>query len=326
MVLEEKLIVSSHEEAKDIVQYLKSLHISSRIISEPVLKTQLTIAGTYAAIKGFLAEYPNHLREQYVTATEEERALIDFESPDDEIWTRLPGTLDSYHSGATELLDGVLTGDFVCSNLYNILNGKDLPGPDADLARIERDLEIFRIFNLNEIVEVSTSGIKLVKSVSADDITYYIPYNLKFSPGEEICEKYQITTVRSFTGKMTYAVIMGAEALLHPDHTALFYELAQRGIDTAAMFEHMDHHINKTRVLSDIINTVMEGEVSLEVLKESFFDDPSVCVGEGILQNRSDYSPEFIEEVVADLRKIDVIRGKDQRLKPGRALSSKKSS
>ena len=182
MVFEERLIVNTHAEAKNIAQYLKSERISSRIISEPVMKNQLTIAGTYDAIKAFLAGYPDHIRELHLKASEEEKPLRIFENPDDEIWITLQDLLESYHSAAAELLEGVNQGDFFCNHLSEILDGKYPSDPDPDYTRIYRDLDVFKIFNMNEIIEVSPSGVTLSKKVTADDLIYYIPYDLKFPP------------------------------------------------------------------------------------------------------------------------------------------------
>lgn len=324
MVFEERLIVNTYEEAKNIAQYLKSERISSQIISEPVLKNKLALTGRYDAITAFLAGYPDHIRELYAEASEEEKELLNIENPEGDIWKTLQDLLESYHAAAAELLEGENQGDFFCQHLSDFLDQRSVSDPGTDYTRIVRDIEVFRIFYMNQMVEISKSGATLSKMISPDDLIYYIPYEIRIPPDEKVLDTYQVTVVRTFTGKIRYVVTMGPEVVLHEDYQTLFYELSQKGIESDAMFELMDRHINKVRLVGHVINAIMEDDTSLEGLQELFQDVPSVEDGEGRIQDRSDYSSEFVEGMVDELRKMDLVRGKNQRLRPGRLISTKK--
>lgn len=323
MVFEERLILNTYEEAHHITQYLKTQRISSQVLNEPVFETRLTLAGKYNAIMAFLIGYPNYIK-KHASENDGEQELQVFEDPDIENLKLLPELLDSYREIARKLTEGVNQGDVFCPNHSDYLYGKNDSFSAPNPEQFFREIEVFKILYLNQIMSLSYSGATLTKRVLPNDLIYYLPWVQKSTPDEKVLDLYRVTIVRCFSGKIRYVVIMGPEAILHEDFQTLLYELSQKGVDPDALLEMMDRHINKVRLVRNIVGDIMEGDTSVGDLKEMYQEVPAVIDGFGRIQDRSDYSPEFIEEMVAELKRMDMIRGKDYRLRLGHLIYSRK--
>ena len=318
MVLEERIPVQHEAAAKDIVQYLKKSGISARIVPEPRMSFALILSGRYKDLLSYL----ENMRDG--TLHEEgngERIKGDDDVSVDEnyrgIWDAALGYLDAEHRAIADVMEIHKPGDIIGEQVYRFIFLKVEDDSTCSPEDLTRELAMVRTLISNKVLEITEQGFVLTRIIHPDDITIYVPYEYPFPPDQEVCDRFHLICIRHIRGDIRYVVQTGPEIIFLDDAEAFLSYLSGVGVEMQTIMAIMERFMGKIRISQEIISQLFErGEVSRDDLRTLFIEGISSQEGEGHLQDRFGLSPEFIDGVVADMRKINLIKGKDAKLKP----------
>lgn len=317
MILDERIPADNENIAREIVQYLKKEGVSSRITTEPRLSVALILSGKYENLGNFIR---NRMENDHL----EEEAGEGDPGGDEEFWNNCLATLEGERSSIIQILDEQKAGDIIGKTVHRVIFLKEQSDEGYDPEEFTRELATIRTLMSNKVCEITSQGFVLTKSVHPDDITLYVAYDSPFPPEQEICDQFGITCIRHFRGDVKYIVHTGPEIIFIEDFEAFMSALAGAGVEIQSMMVLAQRYMAKLRITQEVISQIFEAEsISLDDLRILFVDEIASEEGEGHLQDRFGLSPEYIDALVSDLRKLNLIKGKDSRLRPVNLMEKK---
>lgn len=314
MVLEERITVSSEEVAKDIVRYLKKENISARILTQPRMTVALILAGHYADLHSFLSEcQERHQGTNYDSGSED--------SPPDynpAAWKTALLTLNAERDSVARIMQEHTPGDVIAASVYQVVFLKTDPDIPLSPELFGQELATVRTLISNKLCEITQEGFVLIKLSDPDKVLLYVPYEFPFPPEQDVCDRFQITCIRHFRGEIEYVVHIGPDILFLEDIEAFVMFLSSLGIVDRSLLTITERCMTRLRISQEVISQLFEaGEASREDLRILFVDEIATQDGQGHVQDRFGLSPAFVDELIADLRRLNMIKGKDSRLRPG---------
>lgn len=314
MVLEERIPAHSESAAKEIVRYLKRENVPARIIIEPRTSVALILSGKYDALFSFLtACQEKHLRDQTGETYNEEPGEYN-----PAVWKSALDTLEAERRSISRIMEENNPGDLIAKTVHQVIFLKNLPESEYSSEEFAQELATVRTLISNTLCEITPEGFVLTKTVDPVDITLYIPYDYPFPPEQDVGDQYNITCIRHFRGEVGYVVQTGPEILFLDDIEAFVMFLSDNGVDSRSLMKITERCMSRLRITQEVINQVFDaGDTSLEDLRILFVDEIAATEGQGYVQDRFGLSPDYIDTLVADLRKLGMIKGRDDRLRPG---------
>ncbi len=315
MVLEERIAVSSEDEAKEIVRYLKKENIPARIFTEPRMNVALILAGQHEDLRSFLTACQEKHLERGVSRDDGEENPVDF---DPSVWKDTLVTLDSERMAITRILDEHKPGDLIGTNVYQTIFQNTRPDVECSTEEFARELATVRTLISNRLCEITQQGFVLTHAAEPGDVTLYIPYDYPFPPEEEVSDRFHITCIRHFRGEISYVVQTGPEILFLDDVEAFVMFLSDNGVDPRSLLSLTERCMSRLRITQELISQLFEAEQSsLDDIRLLFADEIATKDGQGHVQDRFGLSPFYVDSLVADLRKLGMVKGKDTKLRPG---------
>jgi hypothetical protein len=319
MILEERIPADNEIAAKEVVQYLKKEGISARIVTEPRLSVALILSGNYENLGNFI-------RNRHENDRKENETRECDPGGDNTFWENCHRILEEERASVVRILSGHKTGDMIGEIVHRVIFLKEQAEEGYDPEVFSRELSTIRTLMSNKVCEITAEGFVLSQEVSADEITLFVGYDSPFPPEQEVCDQFSITCIRHFRGDVTYVVQTGPEIILIEDFESFMSALAGAGVDVQSLMSLAQRFMAKLRITQEIISSVFEAEsISLDELRILFVDEIAPGEGEGHLQDRFGLSPEYIDALVSDLRKLNLIKGKDSRLKPVNLTEKRKN-
>ena len=323
MVLEERIPVDNEGVAKEVVQYLKKEGVTARITTEQRMSVALILSGKYENLRNFI----KNRQEKSNQGSEDQDHEVGGSDTNNEtgILNKCLAYLEAERESIIRLLDEHKPGDLIGVNVHRIIFLKEMAEQGYDPDAFAQELATIRTLMSNKVCEISEGGFILTKPVNQEEIILYVTYDFPFPPEQDVCNEFQITCIRHFRGDIRYVVHTGPEIIHLKDFEAFLSELSKAGVDLRSMMNITRRFMSKLRITQEVINQVFNAEeISQDDLRLLFVDEIVSHEGDGPLQDRFGLSPEFIDALVSDMRKLNLIKGKDARLKPVN-LSEKKS-
>lgn len=310
MILEERIPADNEGAAREIIQFLKKEGISARIVTEPRLSVALILSGQYKNLRDFIINRLENDRQ------ENESEECD-PGGDNAFWKNCQTILESEHASIMTILAEHKPGDLIGETVHQVIFLKEEIETGYDPEVFSRELATIRTLMSNKVCEITSEGFVLTKQVKPEDITLYVTYDSPFPPEQEICDQYSITCIRHFRGDVKHVVHTGPEIIFIENFEAFMSALAGAGVDVQSMMIIAQRFMAKLRITQEVISQTFEAEsISLDDLRILFVDEIASEEGEGHLQDRFGLSPEYVDALVADLRKLNLIKGKNSKLKP----------
>ncbi len=314
MVLEERIPVESEAEAREIVRYLKKEGIPARILKEPQLNVALILAGRYEDLKLFLTACQEKHQQRGVGSEDSDEYPVDF---DPAVWKKTLEVLDAEQLAVSQILQEHSPGDIIGTTVFQTVFLKTKPEHEFTPEEFARDLATVRTLISNHLCEITQQGFVLTNAAEPGDVTLYIPYEYPFPPEEEVSERYRITCIRHFRGEMRYVVQTGPEIIFLDDIEAFIMFISENGVDPQSLMRITERCMSRLRITQELISQLFDaGESSLEDLRLLFVDEIATQDGQGHVQDRFGLSPEYVDRLVADMKKLGLVKGKDSRLRP----------
>ena len=324
MVLGHTFECEDQEEAERLVKFLRKSDISARI--EPVSFSQfvIRIKGTFDNIHSYLA----HCKEELIQDLETEKRTIREENPDNqddqyendviedtkedlEEIERILTILTTDRDNAVETLEGGKEGDVVYERDTDLENGTDVNVHSTVAAILKH-----KVLLDNDLISLVDGKMVLQKIVPAEELFYTFQPTAGIMPCEDELESFNITQVHVIRADLEYKVHAGPEFIFKIDVDQLNEELENSDISNESIaltlqaiyvkqeiVEHIIHLLNKTKTetVEELIRSVqemqekrIEGTKTIEVL---------------------DISPEYVKQVVEDMKKMEIIRLKGNKIK-----------
>jgi hypothetical protein len=312
MVLEERFPVGSENTAKDVVQYLKKEGVSARVVSEPSPSIALILSGKYSDLKQYLKEHKDSINVSDKIC--EEYQHTSSEDTESERWEELLSTLDSDYEQIKQIMDENNPGDFIAERIHRqIFHHEDSKYPTEEYLQ---ELSRVRILISNHFCEITEKGFVLTKKCDPEEVVFYLPFDISFPPSEEICETYHIICIRNIKADMQYSVLTGPDILFLDDIESFISYLSGQDVSLYEITDLAERILTKINITQEVIDWLIElGDATIDEIKIYFIEEVIARDGEGFIQTRFNISPVFIEGLIADLRKLNIIKGKDSRLR-----------
>lgn len=323
MVLEERIPAESENVAKKIVRYLKNEGIPARITTEPRMTVALILAGRYEDLKAFLTVCEEKHLERGAGGEDADEYPKEFDSS---VWKNTREALDIEHHAVTHILDEHRPGDIIGSHIFQSVFLKTRSEKDSTREEFARELATVRTLISNHLCEITQQGFVLTTVPEPDSVTLYIPFDYPFPPEEEVCDRYHVTCIRHFRGEMDHVVLIGPEILLLEDIEAFLMFLSENGVDPRSLISIAERCMSRLRITQELIDQLFDAkESSLDDLRLLFVDEIAAQDGQGHVQDRFGLSPEYVDSLVKDMKKLGLIKGKDSRIRPGNPSKIKPS-
>ncbi len=320
MVLEERIPVQHETAAKDIIQYLKRSGISARIVNESQMSIALILSGRYEDLLLYLEDMRDRIISENRHGDEEDDGDDTFlDSNNHDVWEAALKYLNEEHCAIADVMEKYKPGDIIGKHVYQFIFLKGGAQSSCTPEELTQELGMVRTLISNKVLDITEQGFVLTRIIHPNDITVYIPYEYHIPPDQDTCDQYHIVCIRHIRGDIRYVVQTGPEIIFLDDVEAFLSYLSGMEVELPALMTLAERFMSKLRITQEIISQLFEGgEVSLDDLRLLFIEEIASQEGEGYLQDRFGLSPEFIDSLVADMRKINLIKGKDSKLKPVR--------
>ena len=303
MVLEEEFYFSTQDIAREFVKLMKDLEISTQIRQKAHLDIRLMLSGTYTNLIAMLDEIS-----------------VDEEASEEEIeiYTETREHLTAQHDLLARTFEKYQIGDRIGSSLIDIATGdRTLQGDENEDALEEIIEEIFltRLLHLNSLLDTQETGFVLVKTIDPDQATLTIFADEIPEIESEILEKYQIQSTITAGDDEEWQVSIGAELVFIEDFEKIeeFFEDYEIGDEESTDFFTRIHI--KQILVSEILGMIREGgKGSRDEIIDEFSDRDIETKEEGsnVALHLNRY---YIDAVLDDLKKIGILKGKDQKLR-----------
>ncbi|WP_409199185.1 hypothetical protein [Methanospirillum lacunae] len=316
--------MESEDVAKEIVRYLKKEGIPARITTEPRMTVALILAGRHEDLKAFLTACQEKHQEHGTGGEDTDRYPKEFDSS---VWNNTLEDLHIEQHAVSQILDEHKPGDIIGSHIFQSVFLKTKSENDCTPEEFARELATVRTLISNRLCEITQQGFVLISVPDPGSVTLYIPFDYPFPPEKEVCDRYHITCIRHFRGEMDHVVLIGPEILLLEDIEAFVMFLSENGVTPRSLISITERCMSRLRITQELIDQLFDaGESSLEDLRLHFVDEIATQDGQGYVQDRFGLSPEYVDSLVKDMRKLGLIKGKDSRIRPGNPFKIKPSS
>ena len=329
MVLGHTFTFEDQESADQMVKYLRKEGISARIEPFPQTKISFAAKGKYTDLMAYLEA----VKEEILTADQEEPSEDaqseessensenpeefceedDEYDPEDEIAEvdELVSTLEADRATIEETLNGKNAGDILLERTKI-----DPENPMESMMATMGFLYKNRTLLDNEMIRIEDDAFRLEEVKPVDDLVFTLEPPANLIPDDENLKTHNLTRIQHTKAEVEYKVRAGPEIIGRIDFKRLGEELESMGMNDEYEM-HAIHSILLKQQLAEHIMKVLDeskaGTVDelISALKISYeeLDDDSHHV------NSYDISPSFTLQVIEDLKKLEFIRMKGNRIK-----------
>lgn len=303
MVLEEEIYFSSQDTAKEFVKLLKGAGVSSQMRQKASLDIRLMLTGTYTNLMPML-----------------ESLISDGENTEEEIelFTLTRDHLTSERDLIASSLEKYQIGEKIGSGVMDLITGdRTIEGDEGEdvLEEIIEEIYLTRLLHLNDLLEMTESGLVLSKKINADECTLSIfADEIPMIPDETLA-KYQVKSTITAGDDVEWQVTVGTEFVFLEDLTEIGEFLEENEISEEEGASFFPRIQIKHMLVAEILEMIKdEGKATREEIITEFADrdietkDDDAAVSLHL-------SPFFIDSVIDDLKKAGVLKGKDQKLR-----------
>ena len=343
------------EDADKLVKFLKKEDISARIEPVSNLSMGVGIKGKYQNLISYLDYKKNELQQSFEeilsedTETEEiEEAEViqkgaseeiypcqkmeeqnenadegDSDDSDEEIFSE-----EDYLQLIEEIDDTItdLGEDYnITANILQEKSAGEILLTDDVLKDEEEQIffqkvmffiDNYSVLFQNGLIEFKDNSFTLVKVLPAEDLIFSINLSPDIMPIKEEREKYDLTIEKKIRAKIHYMVKTGPEFLLKMDMEKLVTELENLEREEEDISEDL-HFIQLKQQAVDHIFSLLNntGVDTVEKLLESALEPEEEYDEEMRISTTYDLTSSFIINTIEDLKKLEIIRMKGNRIK-----------
>ena len=303
MVLEEEIYFSTQDIAREFVKMLKEQGVSSQIRQKASLDIRLMLSGTYTNLIAMLNE-----------AIEEEGA----DEEEIEVFSQTKQHLTSQRDIIAEAFKKYQIGDRVGSGVMDIITGdRTIEGDENEetLEEIIEEIYLTRLLHLNDLLDMSESGLTLTKTIEPDQAILTIFADELPMIEDEMLGRHTITSTITAGDDEEWMVTIGSEFVFLEDLTPVEDFLEEHEIpeeEGAVFFPKIQI---KHLLVSEILDLIRKGgKASREDIIEEFAErDVETKEGDSLISLH--LSKSYIDAVLDDLKKAGILKGKDQKLR-----------
>ena len=212
---------------------------------------------------------------------------------------------------ATRILEGKNTGDVAFETAFSE-NGQN----EEDIKAYMRFLFENKILMDNGLFDFTDNLLRFKEIKPVDELEYTVGISPGLFPDDEQLDKFEITRIKKINAEIDYTVRAGPEIIGNLDFEKLKKELELIG-EEEDYYIHAAHSIALKRDIVNYVLSVMDdsGAETIDDLAEEL----DMCPGEYETNERSiityDISYDFVSEIIEDLKKLEIIRIKGNKIK-----------
>lgn len=303
MVLEEEICFLSQDTAREFVKLLKGLGISVQMRQKMSLDIRLMLSGTYTDLNAMLEDLISD-----GDTTEEEV----------ELYTQTRDHLTAQRDMIAQAFEKFNVGDRIGSGVMDLITGdRTLEGDESEdsLEELIEEVYLTRLLHLNELLEVGECGLILSKKIEPDKSTLTIFADEIPMIMDEVLEEHGIKSTITAGDDTEWVISLGAEYVFLDDLMQIGEFLEEYEIDEEDEATFFPRIQIKHILVSEILTMIRDGgKASREDIIEEFAERDIETEGEES-HIALHLSKDYIDAVLDDLKKIGVIKGKDQKLR-----------
>ena len=306
MTLEEKIVFFSHEDATDFQKYLREKDCESRINVEHEFSGEPYFEGTIAEFLHLI----DLLIKKEEDEGEEDADLLLMKKDIEERRTKLQEFIKEHVAGDI-LRDATPSQMLAQAEKLEATNDEELKRDATD--RFVSSLMILATLEDNDLLEEGNDEYILKDVKSADDLRIMYAYNdFPEVSGDELKACNISSHIR--TSSVTQYVITTGADIVYADADELSEYLDNVDVDEEEAGKFIDAIFFKQAIVGKIRELIADG-CSSEVKLLDALSAPAFPL-EGTNDVISfDITPEYLKVVLADLRKLGLISGKDGKIK-----------
>ncbi|NLV27614.1 MAG: hypothetical protein GXY48_10685 [Methanomicrobiales archaeon] len=319
MVIGHSFTFSCSEDANQFLRFLRKEGISARVESIPQTSYSFMIKGRYENLCNYLAECLDKLQKTESSDSENTEIIDKRDEPEldpkekeeflEEI-NFLREMLDKQREHASKNLEGKNQGEIAFEPHFSETEGKE-----EEIKEYMNFLYENKILMDNGIFEFTDNVLRYDTIKPVEDLDYSYGISPYLVPDDDKLDKYGISRIQKISAEVDYTVragpdIIGIELQKLKDELALIEENEDYVI-------HAVHSINLKRELVDHIISVMQDSDADTI--DDLVDELELCPSVYDTNERSiisyDISYEFTSEVIEDLKKLEFLRVKGNKIK-----------
>lgn len=312
MVLGHSFSFYTQEEAERLVKFFRKEGISARI--EPVAQTSLTviIQGGYDSVYSYLTDLKEKL--QAANDSEEEvddDIILETIQEDIEDIDEILTLLKQQRENAIAGLEGKSIGDVAYDST---------PSEEQDPEQMIPSLIEFMMKNKilmdNDVLGFEDHKLVYTSLKPAQELRYSYAVTNNLVPEEDDLEKHDITRTVNIQAEVDYSVKTGPEIIGRVQLEQLREELEEYDVDDD-FIAHAIHSIVLKQELAEHVMQVLDSSKAgtteelyeaLELMPVEKSENPRV-------NNAYSISPGYAMQVIEDLKKMDLVRMKGNKIK-----------
>ena len=325
MVIGHNFTFSSQEDANQLLKFFRKEGISARIEPIPQTSYSFIIKGRYESLRSYLSDCMETICNTGETTDNTSNQEASDENGSDvhdemdlsaeerkEFSEEIQAILEfllKQKDQATRILEGKNTGDVAFEPAFSE-NGQN----EEDIKAYMRFLFENKILMDNGLFDFTDNLLRFKEIKPVDEYTVGISPGL--FPDDEQLDKYEITRIKKINAEIDYTVRAGPEIIGNLDFEKLKKELELIG-EEEDYYIHAAHSIALKRDIVNYVLSVMDdsGAETIDDLAEEL----DMCPGEYETKERTintyDISYDFVSEIIEDLKKLEIIRIKGNKIK-----------
>ncbi|WOF17131.1 hypothetical protein F1737_10805 [Methanoplanus sp. FWC-SCC4] len=323
MVFEETLIFYNPEHAEEFAQILNAdgckpvIRVVNKLASETSFK---------AAIKDFRRYFSDELSklkecEEIPDEDDSEMNDILIEAYNSLIseFDSITGTINAFYEMTAE--DGCISDDPDYEQYNNLISGDDSAGQVRDIlaeegSRLKKTMTALPILELNDLIEEREGKKYLLKAADTEALSLSLPSDVMYEElSEEELVKYNIKTVVSVVSCPEYHLSLPLEFALKADLKSLDEAVLNYDIDKESYLSLKESIFLNTLIAGRVIDVLKEVEKA--GMEEMFERLKSINISSDASGDEFlfDLDKNYIKDVLVDMKKMGVIKGKGNRIK-----------
>lgn len=314
MVLGHTFSFEEQEHAERLMKFFRKEGISARI--EPASESSLSmlIRGTYDNMRSYLKYLRDDLQEGVIDKEGCEISLDDEEAEDIEKINSILNIMQKQREDAIRGLEGKNPGDIAYER-----RTEEGVNPDEVLTFIFEFMVQNKVLVDNRVIE-SDNGKLIYKELKpADELLYTYIASDGLIPEEDEMETYDITRIQKITAEVEYKVRTGPEIIVQINFDRLKEELEEYEVSDEFIAHSTQSIMIKQELAERVLHildnskagTLDELTDAVDLAEKETYQDTHIV-------NSYNISPEYTIQIIEDLKKMDIIRMKGNKIKLNR--------
>lgn len=316
MVIGHNFTFSCQEDASHFMKFLRKEGISARIEPVPQTTYSFVLKGRYDNLYRYFTACKEKLNRENI---ESDTETDEFFSPEDkkiliEEVNSLFDTLEKQKEQAIRNLEGKSAGDIAFEPKFS-----DSEQNEEEIRAYMQFLYENKILMDNGIFDFTDNVLHYKELKPVDEFEYRYEISPGLYPDDDQLDTFDITRIKNINAEMDYTVRAGPEIIGVLELDKLKEELESMEEEEGYII-HAIHSLILKREMADYILSVMDSSGAETI--EELIEEIEMCPGQCDTNERSitsyDISPDFVTEVIEDLKKLDFVRMKGNKIKMNR--------